>query len=366
MIWRSGAGDSVLTFADVALEEGKAYTAVAYGRVAAIRGLALADDAGGLAADRVRLTVAHAASAVGDVDIWEVSGETPVALLSDVPYGAAATLPDLPVGALRIGIDINNDASPDATFAVPELPGGTQANVFAVTGPDDLPFLLAQLPDGTTVRIDPEVPPPSAGIRVLHLSPDAPDVDVFVNGGGPVLTALPFLSGTGYFDVPAGLYTFDVSPTGMGIGSSVLNITDIQLDAGFNYSAVAYGRAAQIRAMALLDDAAGLAPDQIRVQVAHTASAVGVVDIWEANLGVPLLTDVPYGTSAVLPDLDAGSYRIGIDATDDGNADLLFTLPELAGGTFVNLFAVSDAMDAVWLVAWLPDGTVVPIAPDVF
>jgi hypothetical protein len=361
----AGVGASVLQIPGVALEEGKAYTAVAYGRVAQIAALALPDDAGGLASDRVRLTVAHTAAAVGEVDIWEISGESPVELLADVPFGAAATLPDLPVGALRIGLDVDDDARPDVVFDVPELPGGTQANVFAVTDAADQPFLLAQLPDGATVRIDPTPIAPPAQIRVLHLSPDAPAVDVFVNGAAdPVVTALPFLSGTGYLGVPAGIYTFDAAPTGAGIGASVLQIPNLPLDAGLSYSAVAYGRLDSLAAMALVDDATGLAPDQIRVQVAHAAAAVGEVDIWSLDLGVPLLSDVPYGAAATLADLPAGAYRVGIDVNNDAMADLTFSLPAIGGGTFVNLFAVSDATDAVWLVAWLPDGTVVPIAAD--
>ena len=361
----AGIGASVLQIPGVTLEEGRAYTAVAYGRVAQIAAMALADDASGLAPDRVRLTVAHAAAAVGEVDIWELSGEAPVALLEDVPFGASATLPDLPVGPLQIGLDVDNDARPDVVFAVPELPGGTQANVFAVTDAGDQPFLLAQLPDGSTARIDPVPPEPPARIRALHLSPDAPAVDVFVNGGADAaVTDLPFLSGTGYLSVAPGIYTFDVAPTGAGIGASVLQIPNLPLDPGTSWSAVAYGPLSALTSMALQDDATGLAADQIRVQVAHTAAAVGEVDIWSLDLGTPLLSDVPYGAAALLPDLPAGSYRVGIDVNNDASADLTFSLPEIGGGTFVNLFAVSDAMGAVWLVAWLPDGSVVPVAAD--
>ena len=54
-----------------------------------------------------------------------------------------------------------------------------------------------------------------ARIRVLHLSPDAPGVDVFVNGGDEAaVEALEFPDGTPYLEVPAGTYTFDVSPAG--------------------------------------------------------------------------------------------------------------------------------------------------------
>jgi hypothetical protein len=75
---------------------------------------------------------------------------------------------------------------------------------------------------------------------------------------------------------------------------------------------------------------------------------------------------VPFGAAAVLPDLPVASYDVGIDANNDGVPDLTYTIPELPGGTFVNLFAVSDADDKVWLVAWLPDGSVVPISANVF
>jgi len=363
------AMDAVLSFKDVELEKDKSYTAIAYGAVASIAGMALVDNSAGLDANNIRITVAHTASGIGEVDIWNLSGNTPSPLLENVPYGASATLPDLPAAAYRVGFDVNNDANPDVSFAIPQLPGGTQVNLFAVNEAGGTPFLLAQLPDSSTVRINPEPPPALAQLRVLHLSPDAPNVDIFVNGDPTAAIAdLSFLQGTGYFEVAAGSYTFDIAPFGAGIDASVLNIPGLALMSGSSYSAVAYGRVAQLTAMALTDDSAGLAGDRIRVQVAHAASAVGEVDIWNITGGqaTALLENVPFGAAAVLPDLPVASYDVGIDANNDGVPDLTYTIPELPGGTFVNLFAVSDADDKVWLVAWLPDGSVVPISANVF
>jgi hypothetical protein len=40
-------------------------------------------------------------------------------------------------------------------FEIPALPGGTHVDLFAVNDDMGAPFLLAALPDGATVRIDP-------------------------------------------------------------------------------------------------------------------------------------------------------------------------------------------------------------------
>ncbi len=363
------AMDAVLSFENVALEKDKAYTAIAYGAVASIAGMALVDSSDGLAATNIRITVAHTAAGIGEVDIWNLTGDTPSPLLENVPYGTSATLPDLPAAAYRVGFDVNNDANPDVSFAIPQLPGGTQVNLFAVNDAEGSPFLIAQLPDSSTVRIDPEPPPQAANLRVLHLSPDAPNVDIFVNGDPTAaISNLSFLSGTSYSPLPGASYAFDIAPAGAGISSSVLNIPSLALTGGEYYSAVAYGRVSALTAMALSDDSRGLAADRIRVQVAHTAAAVGEVDIWNITGGQasPLLENVPFGASAVLPDLPVAAYEVGIDANNDGSPDLTYSIPELPGGTFVNLFAVSDADDQVWLVAWLPDGSVVPISANMF
>ncbi|NIS32041.1 MAG: DUF4397 domain-containing protein, partial [Actinobacteria bacterium] len=85
-------------------------------------------------------------------------------------------------------------------FDIPGLASGTVANVFAVNDAEDDPFLLAQLRDGNTLRIDPSTRAIEEGdVRVVHLSPDAPPVDVFINGAdAPIVEDLPFGGGTGF------------------------------------------------------------------------------------------------------------------------------------------------------------------------
>lgn len=154
----SPASEAVLMPA-LTLDPGVSYTAVAIGDLAmtdgapGLQAIALVDDAEGIDAANVRITVIHAAPAVGQVDIWEISG-TPVALLENVDFGVSATLPDVPAGPLEIGVDVDDDATPDVTFTVDTTPlAGGQVNVYANNDADGNVALVAQLSDGTVLTI---------------------------------------------------------------------------------------------------------------------------------------------------------------------------------------------------------------------
>lgn len=150
--------DAVITVGPLPLDADTAYTAVAIGDIeemgeTGLQVIAIVDDAAGIDAANVRITVIHAAPAVGEVDIWEITGE-PVALLENVPYGASAGLSDIPAGPLEIGVDVDDDANPDVTFSVDASGlGGQQVNVYANNDADGNVALVAQLGDGTVLTI---------------------------------------------------------------------------------------------------------------------------------------------------------------------------------------------------------------------
>lgn len=208
--------------------------------------------------------------------------------------------------------------------------------------------------------------PTMSSVRVLHLSPDAPAVDLYFDDmADPVVQDLMFGQGTGYAGVPSGQHRFRIAPANTSAASAVIDVAPT-LAPDAKYTAVAIGRVASIAPLLLTDDSMGLDAGKVRVQVVHAAAAFGQVDIWEVSGPTPmmLLENVDFGAHAVLPDLPAGAYTVGIDATDDGVPDLVFSLPNLPGGLFVNLFAVSNAANEGYLVAQLPDGTVAQILPN--
>lgn len=352
----SGATDPVLTFEDTEIATDARYTAVAFGTLASIQGLALVDDGSDLPADTIRVRAIHTAAAVGEVDIWSIPDEgAPQMIYENLGFGEAGDAIDLPAGAYTLGVDANDDAVPDLVFALPDLGAGTVANVFAVSQ-EDAVFLVAQLDGPTTARIDAG----ESSLRVVHLSPDAPAVDVFLNGGAtPAVSDLAYAEGTGYLSVLSGGYDVQVAASGASPDDAVLEVPGLLLLPGRSYTAVAYDELASIGAIALEDDLEGLADGAIRVRAVHTAVGVGPVDIWSLPAeGDPALVyeSLDFGDAGPAIDLPAGAYTLGFDVNGDASPDLIFALPDLPAGTVANVFAVASD-EGVSLVAQLEDGS---------
>jgi Domain of unknown function (DUF4397) len=78
-----------------------------------------------------------------------------------------------------------------------------------------------------------------AHVRFVHLSPDAPAVDVAVSGGPIVFSNVAFKGATGFTAVDAATYTFDVKVA--GTNTVALSLPGIKLDAGKIYTVFAKG-----------------------------------------------------------------------------------------------------------------------------
>lgn len=79
----------------------------------------------------------------------------------------------------------------------------------------------------------------TAKVRVVHASPDAPAVDVYVNGD-LTLEEVPFKADSGYLEVPAGTHDVEVfaSGTEYAAGEGVLQ-ADLAVEAGKAYTVAA-------------------------------------------------------------------------------------------------------------------------------
>jgi hypothetical protein len=287
----------------------------------------------------------------------------PVPLFVDLDFGEVSDVLDVPAGSYVLGVDVNDDATPDLSFTLPALPAGIVANVYASVDEKGTVHLLAQLQDGTLSRIDADpVEVPSTSVRVLHLSPDAGAVDVWANGS-PALSGVGFGQGSGWIDLDAGDWTFDVVPAGGTLDDAALTV-DLSLASDTFTTAVAFGEVADLRGLALDEDDRDLGEGDIRVRAIHAAAIVGEVDIWEVSdpdSPIALYEDMGFGAVGGSLDLPADAYSLGFDLDDDASPDVIFDVPELPAGTVANVFAVADADDVVHLQAQLWDGSLVRI-----
>ena len=79
----------------------------------------------------------------------------------------------------------------------------------------------------------------NACVRFVHLAPNAPAVDIKLDNGTMVFDNIAYKGITNYMCIPAGTYTFTVSPAGSE--DVVLTIPDLMLDANIYYTIYAIG-----------------------------------------------------------------------------------------------------------------------------
>lgn len=230
---------------------------------------------------------------------------------------------------------------------------------------------LLTLNDATLQVVDFEVPAVAeTQLRALHLSPNAPSVDVYANGASiPAVEDLSFPNGTQFLTLTPGTYTLDVAPANTSVGQSVLNVPGLNLAQDKQYTAAVIGKLSEssFRALLLEDNLSTPAAGNIRIRAIHGAADVGQVDIWNVtDAGNPsaLYTDVNYGDVGAYAEIPAGSYKLGFDTNNDGTPELTFTTPNLAAGSVLNVFAVSESASSVNLVAQTKDGATLTITPD--
>jgi hypothetical protein len=256
-----------------------------------------------------------------------------------------------------LGFDVNDDALVDVFFEVPALAAGTILNAYASIDGNDNLFLHAQLQDGTTVSIDPS----ETSLRLVHGSPTAGAVDVYANAAVKLASDFQFTNGTPATSVPASTYDVQLTTVGGDPQSPALEVEDVTLRPGAN-TVVAYDDGTPTLLVAP-DDLSTPAAGKFRVRAIHTADGIGQVDIWETTGPTALWVDLDRGAIGAYLELDAGSYQIGIDTNDDGTTDVDFTLPSIAAGEVVNVFAINDG-GTVFLLAQLKDGTTARIDAD--
>jgi len=154
-------------------------------------------------------------------------------------------------------------------------------------------------------------------VRVVHASPDAPNVDVLVDGT-VVLTNVPYQAASAYLAVPAGTRNFQVRAT--GTTTTVIN-ADVPLTAGTYYTVMATGPVASIQPLVLSDDLTNPAAGKVKVQLVHAAPSAPTVDIYvtapgaDISMMAPTLTAVPFRGYSTYLEVPAGTYQVRITPT---------------------------------------------------
>jgi hypothetical protein len=177
-----------------------------------------------------------------------------------------------------------------------------------------------------------------AQVRVAHLAPDAPNVDVYVNGD-PVLTDVPYTTVSEYLSLPAGTQQVTVYATG-DTTSPVID-TPVELAAGGAYTVAAVGLVADgsLSAQVYEDDLRSPASGNAKVRVIHASPDAGPVDVVPRG-GQALVAGLTFPEASPYAQVPAGTYTLDVNAA--GTNQTALTVPDatLASGGVYSAFAV--------------------------
>ncbi|PEN11459.1 hypothetical protein CRI94_15615 [Longibacter salinarum] len=197
---------------------------------------------------------------------------------------------------------------------------------------------------------------PIADVRVGHLSPDAPAVDVYVGvepgEGSPAIPNLSYANFApnadgDYVGLRFGTYDIAVTPAGAA-GPQVIDVDGLSLDANKDYTILAIGELSPengepgIQALPLVDngdDEPALPPrDKTLVRFVHASPDAGAVDI--AVDGQIVLVGVTF--AAASPYLEVASGDRTVEILKGGTAVL--TIPVgLVEGTKITAYVIGNA-----------------------
>ncbi len=177
-------------------------------------------------------------------------------------------------------------------------------------------------------------PADNAFVRVVHASPDAGTVDVFVDGSA-LLSNFAFGTVTGYVTVPAGSHEIKVAPAGKGIAAAVITQT-VSVNAGLPYTVAAIGTKDSGFSLQAFADNNLAAGAMAKVRVYHLSPNAGPVDV--AAGGKTVISGLTYKNASDYLTVPPASYTFNVTATQ-ANA----TVPVSAmlnAGTVNSVFAV--------------------------
>lgn len=187
---------------------------------------------------------------------------------------------------------------------------------------------------GKDSNSNPMAPAPEARVMAIHASPDAPAVDLLVDGAVSG-SGLAFPDNTGYLNVAPG--TRNVKVNVAGTSTTVID-ANLPVTAGSSYSVFASGRVASIGALVITDDLTAPAAGKAHVRFVHLSPDAPAVDV--AVTGGPVLfANQAFEQYTAFTPVDAGTYNLEVRPA--GSTTVVLPLPgiTLQAGKIYTVFA---------------------------
>ncbi len=290
--------------------------------------------------------VIHASYDAPSVDI-RVDGNLAI---TDLAYGQSSGYAQLNTGTRNITVTPAGSSSPVVINADLDLEGTVNYTVYAVNVLGSIEAIVS--------RDTPTANQTKALIRFIHASPDAPAVDIKLNGGSgaAVFEGSSFKDISGYVPVDAGSYVFAVTPAGST--DEVVVFEDVPVQNGSIYTVLAKGTLNPndqypFVVRVFVDNGAGnayldLNPGSSNVMIVHASPDAPGVDLYaddaKAN-SAPL--EFPDNTGYLLVSAGDRNFKVNPSGSMTSVIDATATL---APNRSYSIFAINDVANIEPLV----------------
>jgi hypothetical protein len=185
-------------------------------------------------------------------------------------------------------------------------------------------------------------------VRLAHLSPDTPNVDVYLNSQSHAIPEQIFRGVgygimSGYLALPPGGYEVAMRPSGAPKSQKAVRTTQVSVDAGSAYTVAGVGRYAELGLKVLDDDLSLPAEGQAKVRVIQASVAVPVLGLSMPD-GAAIADNVPFATTTDYQLVTPGNWDLVLKPAD--GREVTKVMADLGDGNIYSLL-VLDTKDGL-------------------
>lgn len=175
-------------------------------------------------------------------------------------------------------------------------------------------------------------------VRLAHLSPDTPEVDVQLTGvdsaDGFELEDVAYGDVSAYSRLPAGAYAVAMVPAGAPVGTDPVISQVIEISGNQAYTAAAVGLNEDLSARLITDDLTSPGNDQARVRLIQASISSPTVDV-ATDTGTSIAEGVEFGTATEYTEVDAGRWTLEVDGDSQSGTVQVDLPPASVNSLFV-------------------------------
>lgn len=159
-------------------------------------------------------------------------------------------------------------------------------------------------------------------VRLAHLSPDTPDVDVYLDALSykrkeQIFPGVGYGTMTDYLELPAGTYAVAMRGAGAKPDTPPVLTLPVTVVAGHAYTVAGVGKHADLGLRVISDDLSDPLTGEAMVRVVQASIKAPLLDV-AIQGGGPVATNIPFATTTSYRSVKAGILTLNVGASSGG------------------------------------------------